>query len=96
MQPAIAFKKVGKGLYRVDVSTTNGVFLDGTKVMLEALAGGRWTPLGQAVLAKNSPIDVMTAVSSATIVKAAAGRKLRARVPATACYAPAASASISG
>jgi hypothetical protein len=89
-------KKIGKGLYRVDVSTTNGVFLDGTKVTLEALAGGRWTPLGQGVLAKNSPIDVMTAVSSARIAKAAAGKKLRARVPATACYAPAASAAISG
>lgn len=96
VQPAIAFKKIGNGRYRVDVSTTNGVFLDGTKVTLEALAGGHWTPVGQAVLAKNSPIDVMTAVSSATIAKAVAGKKLRARVPATACYAPAASAAISG
>jgi hypothetical protein len=48
------------------------------------------------VLAKNAADDVMTAVSSTTISKAAAGKKLRARVPATACYAPAASATISG
>ncbi len=96
VQPQIVVTKTAHGRYRVDVSTTNGVFLTGTKVTLEALAGGHWKSFGQGLLSPNSANDVMTAVSSATIVKAPAGRTLRARVPATACYAQAASAPIGG
>ena len=76
VQPAVALKKIGNGRYRVDVSTTNGVFLDGTKVTLEANAGGHWRPFGQGVLAKNSPIDVITSVSSAKVVKSARGKQI--------------------
>jgi hypothetical protein len=32
--------------------------------MLEALADGRWTPVGQGVLAKNSPIEAASAAIS--------------------------------
>jgi hypothetical protein len=95
IQPRIAVVRVGSGHYRVDVSTTNGVFLTGTTVALQALSGGHWKTLGTGKLAPNSPVDVMTAVSSATIAKAAAGKKLRAIVPATTCYTSATSAALS-
>jgi hypothetical protein len=39
---------------------------------------------------------VMTAVSSATIAKAAGGKKLRAIVPATTCYTSATSGGVGG
>jgi hypothetical protein len=96
VQPQVAVVRTGRGRYRVDVSTTNGVFLTGTKVALQALVGGHWRTLGTGKLAPNSPVDVMTAVSSATIAKSAAGTKLRALVPQTACYAGASSATVGG
>jgi hypothetical protein len=96
VRPQIGVAKLSGGRYRIDVSTTNGVFLTGTPVTLQMFAGGRWQTVGRAKLAPNSPVDVMTAVSSATIANAAAGRKLRALVPQTACYAGAASATLGG
>lgn len=96
VQPGIAVAKLGEGRYRIDVSTTNGVFLTGTPVTLQALVGGKWHTIGHGKLAPNSPVDVMTAVSSATIAKSSAGKQLRAVVPQTACYAGAASATIGG
>jgi hypothetical protein len=89
VQPQIALVKAGGGRYRVDVSTTNGLFLTGTKAAVQALTGGHWKTIATGKLAPNSPVDVMTAVSSATIK--ATGKQLRAFVPATTCYSSAAS-----
>jgi hypothetical protein len=90
VQPQIALVKVGNGRYRVDVSTTNGLFLTGTRVSLQALVGGQWNTVGTGKLAPNSPVDQITAVSSAFV--AGKGTKVRALVPATTCYSSAVSA----
>jgi len=87
VQPHIALVRTGKGRVRVDVTTTNGLFLTGTKVSLQAFFGGHWKTVGTGKLAPNSPVDQITAVSSATIL--GTGAKLRALVPATTCYSSA-------
>ena len=96
VQPQVAVVRVGRNRYRVDVSTANGVFLTGTKVALQALAGGHWRTIGATKLVPNSPVDVMTAVSSGTISKSAAGKQLRAVVPQTTCYTGATSPTVGG
>jgi hypothetical protein len=84
VQPQVVIVRTGNGRVRVDVTTTNGLFLTGTKVSLQSFVGGHWKTVGTGNLAPNSPIDQITAVSSATI--AGQGAKLRALVPATTCY----------
>jgi hypothetical protein len=96
VQPQIAVVRTGRNRYRVDVSTANGVFLTGTKVALQALVGGGWRTIGRAKLVPNSPVDVMTAVSSGRIAKSAAGKQLRAVVPQTTCYTGATSPTVAG
>lgn len=87
VQPQIAIVRTGENRYRVDVTTTNGLFLTGTKVSLQSFVGGHWKTVGTGRLAPNSPVDQITAISSAKI--AGKGAKLRALVPATTCYSSA-------
>ena len=87
VQPRIVIVRTGNGRVRVDVTTTNGLFLTGTKVSLQSFVGGHWKTVGTGKLAPNSPVDQITAVSSATIL--GKGAKLRALVPATTCYSSA-------
>lgn len=95
VQPSVVLTRESAGRYRVDASTTNGHFLE-KPVGLQRWSGSRWVNLGQSVLSPNSPEDAMTAVSSATFAANAYGAKLRAVLPASACYARSASAGIRG
>ncbi|MGH2935182.1 MAG: hypothetical protein ACRDL2_11825 [Gaiellaceae bacterium] len=96
VRPDVALTRESAGLYRIDVSTTNGVFLAGTRVVLQRLAGKHWVPVTSAALAKNSSEEAMTAVSTAVVAANTYGSRLRVVVPATACYAPGASGVITG
>jgi len=96
VQPQVAVARLGKSRFRIDVSTTNGVFLTGTPVTLQALVRGHWQTVGRGKLAPNSPADEMTAISSATIAQTATARQLRALVPQTTCYSGATSATVGG
>jgi hypothetical protein len=95
VRPLTALRRVSPGHYRVDVSTTNGVFLAGRQVQLQRASGSHWTTIARATLAKASPETEVTVVSAATFAVHASGAKLRIVVPRTACYAGAVSAGIS-
>lgn len=79
--------------YRVDVSTTGGAFLDGQAVAIQSWNGSKWTDAGSTTLAANSPPEEVTAVSSGSF-DPPTGTKIRALLPATACYAAATSAAV--
>jgi hypothetical protein len=79
--------------YRVDVSTTGGAFLDGQAVAIQSWNGSNWADAGSTTLAANSPPEDVTAVSSGSF-DPPTGTKIRALLPATACYAAAASAAV--
>ena len=96
VQPLITLKRTAAGHYRVDVTTTNPVFLAGTKALLQRLNGKRWVTVAASALRKNSPEDQIQVVSTATFAKKLGAAKVRALVPSTACYASGASAAISG
>jgi hypothetical protein len=96
VRPSVSLVRESAGRYRVDVSTTNGIFLDGQHVVIQRWRGGRWVSAGGTTLAANSPADEMTAVSSGIYAASLYGVKLRAVVPATACYASATSGTIRG
>jgi hypothetical protein len=94
--PLVALTRESAGRYRIDVSTTNGVFLDGKPVVLQRLAGSRWVGVATGMLAQSSSEDLLTVTSSITIAKNLYGAKLRAILPASGCYAGAASSQIIG
>jgi hypothetical protein len=96
VQPVVALTRESAGRYRVDVSTTNGVFLDGKRVELQRKAGSRWVTVVGAQLAKSSSEDLLTVTSSAILAANVYGATLRAVLPASACYAGAASGRIAG
>lgn len=96
VRPLVALVRLGPGRYRAAVSTTNGVFLTGTHVVLQRRAGGGWLPVARGALAPASSADAMTAVSSASFAAHASGAELRAVVPATACYSGGTSVPIRG
>jgi hypothetical protein len=96
VQPFVTLTRESAGRYRVDVSTTNGVFLDGKRVELQRRAGSRWVTVVGALLAKSSSEDLLTVTSSAVLAANVYGATLRAVVPASGCYAGAASGRIAG
>jgi hypothetical protein len=96
VQPQVRLTMESAGRFRVDVSTTNGLFLDGQQVEIQRWTGTHWVGVGRTALAANSPADEMIAVSSGIFAASLYGPKLRAVVPVTACYASAASRAIRG
>lgn len=92
--PTVTLHRISAGHYRVDVTTTNGLFLVGTKVVLQSASGGAWKTRAETSLVKSSSVDQITAVSSGRLVWRGSASTLRASLPATACYARSSSASI--
>lgn len=93
VRPIVELKKVGAGRYRIQVATTNPVFLDGKQVILERSDGKRWVAVKHATLAKASAETAITVLSAATVTAKVRG-VLRATLPASqaACYLAAKSA----
>jgi hypothetical protein len=95
VRPRIALARESAGRFRVDVSTTNGMFLTRSHVQLQRWSGMRWIGIRTTTLSKNSREDAMIAVSSGRFAASVFGR-LRAVLPASKCYAGAVSPVISG
>ena len=95
VRPLVELKRLAQGRYRVAVTTTNPVFLNGKLVELQRSAGGRWVTVKRAPLAKASPETAITVISAATISARTTGL-LRARLPAAQaeCYLGATSSTI--
>ena len=87
VRPVVTLQRLRAGRYRVVVSTTNPVFLDGRPVLLQRASGKGWVTIKRALLAKASPETAITVLSAATIAVKTTG-KLRAFVPSTpgSCY----------
>jgi hypothetical protein len=96
VKPAVAISHNPATGYRVDVTTTGGAFFDGQAVAIQSWDGSQWAAAGSATLAPNSPSEGVTALSSGSFTPAAGATKLRALMPATACYAAATSAAFQG
>jgi hypothetical protein len=95
VRPLVDLERVAAGRYRVEVTTTNPVFLNGKSVELQRAVGARWVTVKRAKLVKASPETAITVISAANITVRTTGR-LRARLPTTQarCYLGAASTSI--
>lgn len=95
--PVVEVEKVGPGRYRVKVSTTNPVFQDGSRVLLQRAAGARWVTAGQGTLKKASAETAIT-VESAGIIAARVTGQVRAVLPAAQakCYQAGTSKPING
>jgi hypothetical protein len=79
------------------VTTTNPLFLTGTKVLLQERRGNRWVTIAKTRLAKNSGDAEPTVVSSGKFAtRKAVGHRLRAVVAATSSYGRGVSATIRG
>jgi hypothetical protein len=87
VRPIVELRKVGAGRYRIQVATTNPVFLDGKQVILERSEGKRWVAVKRATLAKASAETAITVLSAATVTAKVRG-VLRATLPASqaGCY----------
>jgi hypothetical protein len=96
VSPLVTLTRESAGRYRVDVSTTNGVSLDGARATIQRLVGKRWRSVGTTALSANSPPVAMTAVSTGVFARNLYGAKLRALVAPSSCYAGAASPSVVG
>jgi hypothetical protein len=97
VQPLVKLTRTAKGSYRVDVTTTNPVFLAGTKVLLQERRGNRWVTIANSRLAKSSGETEPTVVSSGRFVsRKAVGYRLRAVVSGTRSYGRGLSATIRG
>lgn len=85
--PVVEVEKVGRGRYRVEVSTTNPVFQDGSRVLLQRAAGAGWVTAGSGLLKKASPETAIT-VESAVVIAAKVTGRIRAVLPAgqAKCY----------
>jgi hypothetical protein len=95
VRPQVALVRESAGRFRVDVSTTNGMFLTSSQVQLQRWSGRKWIGIRTTTLSKNSREDAMIAVSSGTLAASVFGR-LRAVLPASKCYAGGVSPVISG
>jgi hypothetical protein len=97
VQPQVKLERTASGHYRVDVTTTNPLFLTGKKVSLQELRSHRWVTIASTRLAKNSTDTGPAVISSGTFTaRQAAGHRLRAVVAGTASYARGLSATING
>lgn len=97
VKPLIALKRVAGGRFRIEVSTTNGMFLNGRRVVIERAARRGWARVAQATLKKASPETAITVISAATVrARVAAGTRLRARLPQSqaTCYTAVASSAV--
>ena len=95
VRPIIELKRLARGRYRVQITTTNPVFLNGKFVALQRSVGNRWVNVKRARLAKASPETAITVISAVTISARTTGR-LRAVLPAAqaGCYLGATSGAI--
>jgi hypothetical protein len=95
VKPIVLLTRLRAGRYRVEVQTTNPVFLDGKQVTLQRKSGARWTPLARVKLKKASGETAITVLSAATISVKATGLLRAVLPPAQAgCYLGAASAEV--
>lgn len=77
--PAVSVKPSGAGRYRIEVATTNPVFQDGRRVVLQRAAGSRWANVASGTLEKASPETAITVVSAAVVsAQVPKGSRLRA------------------
>jgi hypothetical protein len=95
VRPVLDVRRIRAGRYRVQVATTNPVFLDGKVVSLQRKAGARWVTIKRARLSKASTETAITVLSAATMDVRTTGT-LRAVLPAAqaGCYLGGASATI--
>ena len=95
VRPVVELQRVRAGRYKVVVSTTNPVFLDGRPVLLQRASGKRWVTIKRALLKKASPETAITVLSAATIAVKATGT-LRATLPESSgsCYLGASSTTL--
>ena len=97
VQPLVQLTRTASGRYRVDVTTTNPLFLAGTRVLLQERRGNHWVTIARTRLAKSSGDTEPTVVSSGKFAsRKAAGHRLRAVVAGTRSYGRGVSAAISG
>jgi len=95
VRPVVALRRIANGRYRVEVSTTNPVFLNGKTVELQRAVGKRWVTVKRAPLAKASPETAIRVLSAVTISARVTGT-VRAKLPQAqaGCYLGATSGSI--
>lgn len=97
MQPLVQLIRTASGHYRVDVTTTNPLFLTGTKVLLQERLGTRWFTIAKTRLTQSSGDTEPTVVSSGGFSSTkAVGHRLRAVVSGTRSYGRGVSATIRG
>jgi len=97
VQPLVQLSRTGAGHYRVDVTTTNPLFLAGRKVVLQRATGGRWVTIAKTRLAKSSTETEPTVVSSGSFAtRKGVGHSLRAVIAGTSWYVRGVSPTISG
>lgn len=95
VRPVVELRRLAGGRYRVQVATTNPVFLDGKTVELQRSVGSRWVTVKRAALAKASGNTAITVLSAVTIQVRVTGT-VRAKLPQAqaGCYLGATSSSI--
>lgn len=95
VRPVVELRRLRAGRYKVVVSTTNPVFLDGRPVLLQRADGKRWVTIKRALLKKASAETAITVLSAATIAVKATGT-LRATLPESSgsCYLGASSTTL--
>lgn len=97
VQPLVQLTRTAYGHYRVDVTTTNPLFLAGGKVLLQKLRGRHWVTIAKTGLRKNSTDTGTTVTSSGTFAtRKGVGLRLRAVVGGSGWYDRGVSAMIRG
>ena len=97
VRPLVRLARTASGHYRVDVTTTNLLFLTGTKVLLQAHRGSHWATIAKTRLAESSTDTEPAVVSSGGFATSkGVGQRLRAVVVRTSSYVRGVSTPISG
>jgi len=97
VNPLVQLSRIAAGHYRVDVTTTNPLFLAGKRVFLQESRGHRWVTIAKTRLAKSSGITEPTVLSSGRFAaRKAVGHRLRAVIAETQAYSRGVSATIRG
>lgn len=97
VRPRVDLQRLRAGRYKIVVSTTNPVFLDGRPVLLQRAVGKRWVTVKRVLLKKASRETEITVLSAATVAVKTTGT-LRATLPQSAgtCYLGASSPALAG
>lgn len=95
VKPIVSVRRIRANRFRIEIQTTNPVFLDGRTAVLQRKVGARWVVVKSVKLVKASPETAITVLSAATFTATATG-VVRAVLPAAqaGCYLGAVSAEI--